>query len=197
MVNRNLKIGLLVFAVLLVNTSFVFALAVNSPYYNSNPLKVYAGQEKEIVFDIYNCPSMSDTCDKEDIVATVTLEEGNEIAEITSGSEYNLDFGSSGKIRLSVSIPSDAAMNEEYLIRMAVQSIPEGAGVRMGIKYNVEFPVVVTDAANVPDDYVPNTVSKGEKTNYMLLIVILVFVILILIIVLAIYKIISGKDKFK
>src|SRR3989344_4312871 len=179
MVNRNLKIGLLVFAVLLVNTSFVLALAVNSPYYNSNPLKVYAGQEKEIVFDIYNCPPMSDSCDKEDIAATVTLEEGSEIAEITSGSEYNLDFGSSGKIRMSV------------------QSIPEGAGVRMGIKYNVEFPVVVTDAANVPDDYVPNTVSKGEKTNYMLLIVILVFVILILIIVLAIYKIISGKDKFK
>ena len=63
-------------------------------------------------------------------------------------------------------LPSGTILNEEYLIRMAVQSIPEGAGVRMGIKYNVEFPVVVTDAANVPDDYVPNTVSKGEKTNY-------------------------------
>jgi len=195
MVNRNLKLSLIVFVVLLVNTSFILALAVNSPYYNSNPLKAYAGQEKEIVFDVYNCPSMSDTCDKEDIVATVLLEEGSEIAEITSGSSYNLDFGDSGKIKMKISIPSNAAMNEEYLIRMTVQSVPKGDGVRMGVKYNVEFPVIVTDASNVPEDYVPNTQTKSENTNYIFLIIILIIVIMILIIVFSIYKILYDLRK--
>ena len=60
MVNRNIKL-VLVAMLLLLNIGFVLALSVNSPYYKNNPLEMYPGQEREILFNMQNCPSLLDS----------------------------------------------------------------------------------------------------------------------------------------
>ena len=188
---------LIVFGILIVNTGFVFAaaeLGVGSPYYKNNPLKIYPGQEREIVFDIYNCPSRAETCDKQNIIAEVSLVEGKEIASLVSGSKYNLDFGDTGKIRLKISIPNNAAIGDSYNVKMLLQSVPEGSGVQVGVGYNIEFPVLVKEASEVPADYVP-IAGETQETTGMFLVIVIILSIVILIAIISIYIMLKKRRR--
>jgi len=180
MVNRNIKL-VLVAMLLLLNIGFVLALSVNSPYYKNNPLEMYPGQEREILFNMQNCPSLLDSCDKEDIEVVVSLEEGSEIAKIVSGENYKIDYGTSdSNIRLKVNIPDNTAIGTEYLVKILVSADPKNSGsVQLGLKYNVEFPVVVKDASDV--EVVPETVASSSQIVNMIIVVIVLSIIILVI----------------
>ena len=145
MVNRNIKLFFAFLLVLLVSTNFVFSLSISSPYHKNNLLLMYPGQEREISFNLQNCPSRAETCSREDEKVSVALEQGYEIAQITSGNTYTIPYGSSNKnILLRVKIPANTAIGTEYSIKFTVTSLPPDEGsVQMGLRYNVEFPVLI------------------------------------------------------
>ena len=183
MVNRNIKL-VLVIMLLLVNTGFVLALSVNSPYYKNNPLEMYPGQEREILFNMQNCPSLLDSCDKEDVSVVVSLEEGSEIAEIVGNENYKIDYGTSdSNIRLKVNIPDNAAIGTEYLVKILVSADPKDSGsVQLGLKYNIEFPVVIKDASNVAVVLGEETATSNNIFNMVLVVIILSIIILVILV---------------
>ena len=183
MVNRNIKL-VLVIMLLLVNTGFVLALSVNSPYYKNNPLEMYPGQEREILFNMQNCPSLLDSCDKEDVSVVVSLEEGSEIAEIVGNENYKIDYGTSdSNIRLKVNIPDNAAIGTEYLVKILVSADPKDSGsVQLGLKYNIEFPVVIKDASNVAVVLGEGTTTSNNIFSMVLVVIILSIISLVILV---------------
>ena len=183
MVNRNIKL-VLVAMLLLLNIGFVLALSVNSPYYKNNPLEMYPGQEREILFNMQNCPSLLDSCDKEDIEVVVSLEEGSEIAKIISGENYKIDYGTSdSNIKLKVSIPNNVAIGTEYLVKILVSADPKNSGsVQLGLKYNIEFPVVIKDASNVAVVLGEGTTTSNNIFSMVLVVIILSIISLVILV---------------
>ncbi len=182
-INRNSKIkltALLFSAILLINIPSIFAFGISSPYWKNNPLQMRPGETKEISFNLQNCPSLSEQCDREDINVNVLLEEGEEIAEITSGTQYTLPFGTADtNIILKISIPEESLQNI-YTIKFSVSSPAdeEGGNVQLGTKYNVEFPVVV--ASPVPAQAQDNVIQKEKKVNATLIGVIIAILMIII-----------------
>ena len=183
MVNRNIKL-VLVAMLLLLNIGFVLALSVNSPYYKNNPLEMYPGQEREILFNMQNCPSLLDSCDKEDVSVVVSLEEGSEIAEIVGNENYKIDYGTSdSNIRLKVNIPDNTAIGTEYLVKILVSADPKDSGsVQLGLKYNIEFPVVIKDASNVAVVLGEGTTTSNNIFSMVLVVIILSIISLVILV---------------
>jgi hypothetical protein len=193
MVNRNIKFLFAVFAILLISISFAMAFSVSTPYHKNNPLEMYPGQEREILFNLQNCPSLASTCDQEDVNVKAILEQGANIAKITSGTTYDIKYGTSDtNLKLNVKIPENVAIGTEYLIRFSLESIPEGqSGVSLGLKYNVEFPVLIKDQSDVPAVQV---VAEEPKTGSLILIIILL-VVVVLIVMVILYRLLQkGKQ---
>jgi len=67
--NKLITIGIL----LLLQINLVVALGVNAPYWNENPLKMYPGETKEVVFPLVNSVNEPAT------EAIVSLTKGGEI----------------------------------------------------------------------------------------------------------------------
>jgi len=193
--NRSIKLISLILAILLVNTGFVLSLSVSTPYHKNNPLVMYPGQEREILFNLQNCPSLSATCDKKPLKVTVSLDDGKEIAEILSGKDYTVDYGTSNtNIKLNVKIPTSTSVGADYLIRFTIASVPEdnAGAVQLGLKYNVEFPVLIKDQSDVPiiPANISNPLNQGNNFGFMLIVILL---IILLVVIAILYLIIQRK----
>ncbi len=196
--NRIIKLSLIVLAVLIVNTSLVLSLSVSSPYYKNKPLEMYAGQERDILFNLQNCPSLAESCDEENINAVVELEEGGGIAEIISGKNYLIKYGTANtNIKLKVSIPENAAIGEEHLIRMTITSAPQdvSGSMQLGTKYNIEFPVIVKDKSDIPAT--PVSGGSASKSFAVLIFIIALLTVIILIVIIILYNISRKRGNFK
>ena len=155
--NRRIINKKIISTILLISTIFlipnVFAFGISSPYWKDNPLQMHPGETKEIAFNLQNCPSLSETCDQKDIIIQAILEEGEEIAEITSGSQYTIPFGTADtNIILRISAPEESPQNI-YTIKFSVSSPPseEAGNVQLGTKYNVEFSVIIASSPSAQD----------------------------------------------
>lgn len=180
--SRNIKLLTFVLGIFfLVNT--VMAFGVSSPYWNDNPLRMFPGETKEISFNLQNCPSLLEICDKSDENVVVALEQGEEIATITSGNSYELPYGSSDQyLRLKVEIPKNTDLGEKYNIVISATSTPktEGGNVELGIKYSIDFPVVVGEKSSIP---LPVSDEETERSAIGLIVVIVIIILILLTIV--------------
>lgn len=175
----NIKITTITFLILLVSTSSVLALGVNSPYWDTNPLQMHPGQVKEVAFSLVSKPT--DPLSK----AFVTLDESSGIAEIISGLEYTIPSGTEDgqvKVILKISVLESAAIGETYDVKFSVRSAPgddEGA-VQLAVGYNIDFPVEVISKTETPTE--PEIPAKVEKSNTRVItwtIIIAVFILII------------------
>ena len=164
--NRNITLWFLTLAILLVSTSGVLAFGISSPYWKDYPLEMLPGQMKEISFNLQNCPSLKETCVKEDVNIIASFEEGEEIAEIISGSEYNIQFGTADtNMVLRISIPQEATIGDSYNIRFSIASPPreEEGNIQLKLKYSVDFPVVIVGESAVQST--PTTQIEEPETK--------------------------------
>ena len=184
-ITMKAKIMSLVLAILLVGAVSVSAFGISAPYWKQNPLKMYPGEEKDVFFNLQNCPSLLDSCNSGEISAVASLLEGSEIARITSGESYSLPFGSSDTyLKMHISIPSSASIGGSYNVKFAISSGGSGQGsVVLGTGYYVDFPVVVVEktAEAVAAD---TTASSGSKVNSV---TVILFVMGFVVVVLLIY----------
>jgi LPXTG-motif cell wall-anchored protein len=185
-------VGLLI---MLVSTGSVLAFGVSSPYYKNHPLEMYPGETREVAFNLQNCPALLESCDPGDVTVSVEFEEGGEVAEIISGLNYLVPYGTaSTNLIVRVSVPADANVGDSYNVQFSLSSPPpeeEGGTVQVGIRYGISFPVeVVGQALEEPET--PATPPPPEPTtepvNWLLWIGIALVVIVILIVILLLRK---------
>ncbi|MFH1425271.1 MAG: hypothetical protein ABIG28_00890 [archaeon] len=177
----GIKTLALAFVIILVITSSVLAFGISSPYWKDNPLEMYPGEVREIPFNLQNCPSMKDHCDGKDAKVVVAFEEGGEIAEITSGLDYLIPYGTADmNLMLKVSIPADANIGDDFYVKFSASasSTEEGGNIQVGTKYNVGFPVKVVEKVEEPPVTPPTTEEKGMSATMIAIIVVVVVVIL-------------------
>ena len=193
--NRNIRLFTFAFMFFLVSTSFVMAFGISAPYWNDNPLRMFPGETKEISFNLQNCPSLLDICDKSDETVTIMLEQGEEIATIISGNNYDLPYGSADQyVRLKVEIPSNADLGERYNIVFSAISTPdvEGGNIQVGIKYNVNFPVIVGEKF---DTLLPVSDEASERAAIGFIVVIVIIILaLVAIVIWLLIKLLRRKS---
>ena len=172
---------------MILSIGIVVALGVNSPYWQDNPLKMYPGESQNVVFSLVNGINEPTT------EASVTLIEGSEIAEITSGEKYVVNPGEKDKnIILNIKIPANAPIESNYSVKFVVRYSPQGdeGNVKLDVEYNVNFPVEVVGLENASSTNQPTPI-KGEENNTTLFI--LLFIILLVIIIIVIIFIIIKR----
>ena len=190
--NSNKLITIIIIAVLSIN--IVVALGVNSPYWNENPLKMYAGETKEVVFPLANSVNEPTT------EATVSLTKGGEITEIISGEKYTVSPGENNEnIILRITIPENAEVGDNYTSGFKVLYIPagEGGNVKLNVEYNVDFPVQVVsqaDATSTTNPDISNT-NLGNLRTISPYIIIIISIIAILIIIAVVIFILFKRKK--
>ncbi|MBS3098934.1 hypothetical protein J4462_01855 [Candidatus Pacearchaeota archaeon] len=173
-----------VLAILIVSTNGVLAFGISSPYWKNHPLEMYLGETRDIEFNLQNCPSLKDHCDKEDANIVVEFEEGSEIAEITSGANYLVKYGSSDQnIILKISIPENANIGDEHTVKFSVSSVPEtdeGGNVQLGTKYFSSFPVkVIEKPAEAVEKPVIEETAPNKKSNVLVWALVVVIILVI------------------
>ena len=171
---------LIVLIIALLSINIISALGVNSPYWNENPLKMYSGQTTEVAFPLVN------GVDEKTTEASVSLVEGKEIAEITSGEKYTVQPGGNDKnIILRITIPPSSKIGDSYKVKFSVKYTPEGeeGNVKLDVKYNIEFPIEIVDQANASLPIALSTGNAGNETeeqNYTMIITIIAILLILL-----------------
>ena len=185
----------LIILILFLNITTISALGVNAPYWNDNPLKMYSGETREVVFPLVN------SIDEKTTEASVSLVEGKEIAEITSGEKYIVQPGSTDKnIILKITVPSDSKIDDSYKIKFFVRYTPQGeeGNVKLDVEYNIEFPIqIVSQGDESPLIITTTTGNEIPKESKMKIIVnaIILFVILLILVILIIIKFRKNKNQ--
>lgn len=182
--NRAIRATITTLAIFLVATQLVSAFGISTPYWKAYPLEILPGETKEVPFNLQNCPSLSETCDKTEINVIVSLEEGQGITEITSGDSYQIPYGTANtNVVLKLTIPEDAKSGDSYNIKFSVTSAPkdESGNIQLGVKYNVEFPVKVIESTQVSENTEKPEKAEVNTTSTTILIILSVLIILIII----------------
>ena len=192
MVNINMKIGILMIIFLLVSISGVLAFGISSPYWKDNPLKMNPGESRDVFFNLQNCPSLLASCGSSEENVIVSLMEGSEVTQITSGDSYRLPFGSFDTyVKLHVSIPESASPGSSYNVKFSVSSSGSGTGsVVLGTGYYVDFPVIVVEKSAESVVVDNQNVSPQSKLNFSNLTTVL-FIAGLILLILVIYWIIK------
>jgi hypothetical protein len=159
---KSNKFVLVLFFVFLVFSLQVVSAAGAGTYYSkNNPLKMYPGQEKEIILYLQN--AKGDT----DLIFETNLVDGSEIAEIVSGNVYEVPFGTVDKnVVLNINVPEDSGVGQEYKLVVEFRQISAGVSEGMvGIVtgFDALIPVkVVSQGDETPESTQP-TVSEEEE----------------------------------
>ncbi|MBT3643088.1 hypothetical protein HN604_02910 [archaeon] len=198
--SRNIKTVLVFLILILVGGTLASSLGISTPFHKSKPLLMHAGQEREVLFNLQNCPSLSELCEEGDVEVLVILEESGEIAEIISGEIYEVPFGSSdANVKLKIVIPESAVLETEYLVRFSINSISEESGdtLSIGVNYDVEFPVIIKDSSEVTAaiPVIETEQPKGNRNLALLLGIIIVILLIILVILSEVFSKNNRKRK--
>ncbi len=179
---NNIRIILMIAMFFLVSTSSVLAFAISAPYSKNTPLKMYPGETKDVSFVMQNLQGNAD----ENVV--VSLLEGKEIADITSGNNYLVRLGTSDtQVKLRINVPSDVA-GKTYNVKFSVQSSPGGkeGNIQLGVGYNVDFPVIVMEKSAAPAP-TPQEIEQPQENSTWAVWVIAIIIAIVIIIILVIW----------
>ena len=164
----------------------VTALGVSPSYWKENPLKMYPGQSREVTLTL-----LQSSEEKSSAEVQVSLIEGSEIAKIKSGKDYTVESGSKEEIILEITIPNDAGQGETYNVKLAISPKPDESGqgnIQLGIIYNEEFPVIITDKSGM------SQVEAKKSSNSIVTIVIIIGILILLSVFVITYVLLKRKD---
>lgn len=155
MVNKKITLLLGFAFVLLISISAVNAFGVSSPYWGSNPLKMYAGETKVVNFNLQNVVG------DEDATVKVVINQGSDIASLEKDIYFVKAGASDTYVPLTVRIPEGVIGT--YAIALEFKNIaPGGAGgVAMGVGMVAGFDVIVSER---PPEVVPETQLAPPKS---------------------------------
>lgn len=183
---------LVILVILLFSLTLVQAVGISSPYWKTNPLKMYKGETKEVSYALTSRP------DAETEIVQVFMVNDEGIAEIISGIEYTVEPGTvSTKVKIKVSIPETAEVGENYNVVFNAKGSPEGEKgmVQLSISYETNLPIEVIEEPKIAPEPEPEIVE--ERPYKKLFIIFGVSLMLLFIILLTIFFSFRRRDSFK
>ena len=168
------QIGILLITIILFS-SFVSAFGVGAAYYKENPLKISAGESKEIIFNLQNGPGPND------VIAQPSITQGSGILELINSEKVLVAVGASVNIKTRITIPKDAKIGDVYPIQMTFTTISKGEST-FGLSSSVsrKFDVIIVPTAEEIAREA-RLAEQGPITTEIIIAVILVFIIILVI----------------
>ena len=196
--NRSLKLIISILGILLVSTN-VLAFGVSAPQYtDEEPLKMYPGQEKEIQINLQNCPQLN--CeDTGEVNVLATIEEGSNIAQLTTGTNYNVPYETHNVFAtLKITIPQSANIGDtnKVKLRFSPPASEDAGTIQLGIEYVYEVPIVIKSQEEVNQPVAPPIKPPATEEGGISLITIIIIVaiiILVIAIIVIIYWLVKKK----
>lgn len=198
---------LLLFVLLFFVCSFNFvnAFGVSTLYSANYPLNVKPGEIKETFFLIRNVVEGDSN-----VVVSVELVKGAEIASLNGDSKYNLPFGEEVEVPVKLVIPADAKPGDEYLVAAIFRPIQtEGSSIgdiQFIVNIGKSFPVVVSGGASssggehsltlVEDEGIVQSFAPFIKKNlgFFLIIIVIIAVGIMILITLIVFMVIKNRE---
>lgn len=167
---------------LVLSLNLVIAFSPISIYSSQTPLKLYPGEEQEVIIHIYPAP--------QDTSVEATIIQGMDIASISDASNvYDISAGE-GVMHIKVKAPSSAAIGSEYIIesRFATKNPTISSGtVGFDVQATNSFKVVVVEK--------PLVIEETPKEGGISLIWWIIGVIVVIIIIAIVWFIIKKKKQ--
>ena len=168
--------------VLLLSLFLVFPLAyafgVNAPYWESNPLIMYPGQETEIQLTLQNMVG------DEDMILSAEITTGKEIASIMdSSNKYTVPFGVKDlPVNIKIKIPEGVKVGDTKEIELTFREIVSDSGqmVQMSGSVGTKIPILIKSPEEIPSE--ENTETQTSSISWIPIIILVLVVIVILII---------------
>jgi len=166
---------LLVLSVLL--TSSVYALAVSSPYWPENPLRISSGESIDLQLVLKN------SAGSDSLVVTGVVVEGAEVASITdSSATYNVPALGEAIVNVRVSVPSDSPIGGSYPVKLSFKTATgsQGGSVAIGSEIDASLPVFVVQESESVLYKAPEKTSSGYLWAAVVAVLVLAAVVVIL-----------------
>ena len=156
----------------------VNAFGVSSPYWDENPLLMYAGETKDVVMSLQNMVG------GEDMTVNADLDSGKEIAVLTDiNTVYQVPIGNSNTpVKLKITIPEDAKPGQEWQVGLSFKTnAPNAGGVGISSGVSKGFKVKVIENPKAVETTNPISLSlSGQTLGFLILIGILIILMLAL-----------------
>ncbi|MFA5173932.1 MAG: hypothetical protein WC438_02000 [Candidatus Pacearchaeota archaeon] len=185
MVNKNkikMRIMPLVGTLILVLTlNLVFAFSPILGFSNDAPLTVYAGESKEMAYNIYANPEEGNL----KIKAVIT--EGGNIASIMdSNNIYDVSNANPGITNIKIKVPSSATIGTEYTVKLLFSDETPATGtgtVSLNVQATTSFKVKVVEPTEQP-------VAEGTSIWWIIL-----AIVVIIAVIAVIYFLVKGNEQ--
>jgi hypothetical protein len=171
------QIGILLIVIILL-TSFISAFGVGAAYYKENPLKISAGETKEIKFNLQNGPG------PDNIIARPNIIKGSEILELINPQDISVPVGSSIDVLARVTIPNDAKIGDVYPVEITFTTVTEGSSGNFGLGGSVgrEFDVIIVPTAEEIAREEARLAEQKPIASWIIYLTIIIVILIILII---------------
>lgn len=135
--------------------SFVSAFGVS--YIWGSPLQMKVGETRDIYITLQNRAG-----ELGDVKARVELLEGQEITQLTDGSDiYLVPYNGATRVNFTVSVPEDAKVGDGYWIKLLVTTIADEESGGMGFATGSGQKIYVEVVPEVVE--VPETTEQREE----------------------------------
>jgi hypothetical protein len=164
--------------VLLINGAY--ALAVSSPYWPENPLRIAPGESMDLQLILKN------NAGAEALVVTGEIADGADAVTITDASKsYNVPAGGEAAVNVRVSIPKDSKIGGNYPVRFIFKTYPaggEGGSVGIGSSIETKLPVFIVQQSE-------SVLYNPEKaSNWTMYLIVAIAVVVLFIVILALSR---------
>ena len=177
---EKIKIIILSMFLLVALSYNVSAFGVSSPYWDENPLLMYAGDTKDVTMVLQNMVG------GEGITLQGELNSGREIAILTDQiTTYNVPLGSNNvPVHLRINVPADTKPGQEWQVGVSFKTITENrGGVTLGGAIDKGFKVKVIERSKVTTGTsgTGKALTRLEQlSGFVILVVILLILILVI-----------------
>ena len=180
---KNISIGIsIIFIIFFI--SCISAFGLGCAYHKDYPLRMTAGETKEIIFNLQNMVGT------ETIVASPSITKGSEILEFVDSGEITVSVKGSVDVKAIVDIPQDAKIEDIYPIEVAFTTITKTSAGAFGFGSSVGrgFNVII-----IPTTEQKIKLEKQKQINSLIKYLAIAIAILI-IIILIVWKLIKKKQ---
>src|SRR3989344_6822884 len=175
--------NLIIFVVLILFSFSVLGFGATQP----GTVFVPAGESKIVDFSVQNGGGA-----KDDVIATLTVVDGEEIVELVEDNKYFIPINGEVVARVKVKVPANANPDDKYNVKLSFRAEPVGPSipsgmVSLGYGVDIKFDVVASE----PVSEFSATAPTGEAVrgvNYKSSIVISIVVIAAIVIYFATRK---------
>ena len=178
-IKQRYNLGIAILLISILSIPNVLAFAVSTAYWEGSPLKIMAGETKDIQVVLQNMAG------GEDITVKAKISEGEDIARIIDASDiYKIPLGTKKEVNIQIKVPKDYKIGDIDAIKLSFTTLTTGAGGGFGFGSSIDktIPVLIVN-------------QKGETKEPINIWLVVLFLVILILIIGIIIVIIKKKNK--